>query len=116
MRIRIRLFNIMRIRIRLPKIMRIRNNAVRLVTPAMMLDLVSVTPFYLPANLSVSIRWSVVILMSTTLLLVRIIFHRKKVLTFITFKSFLDGVPMVACRVCQNMIDISGKKDQVKHV
>jgi hypothetical protein len=25
----------------------------------------------------------------------------------------LDGVPMVACRVCQNMIDISGKKDQV---
>jgi hypothetical protein len=36
--------------------------------------------------------------------------------TIITLKSCLDGVPMVACRVCQNMIDISGKKDQVKRV
>jgi len=28
------------------------------------------------------------------------------------YPSLTDGVPMVACRVCQNMIDISGKKDQ----
>ena len=30
-----------------------------------------------------------------------------------TIYFLVDGVPMVACRVCQNMIDISGKKDQV---
>jgi len=28
------------------------------------------------------------------------------------YQSVNDGVPMVACKVCSNMIDISGKKDQ----
>jgi len=28
------------------------------------------------------------------------------------YTSVTGGVPMVSCRVCQNMIDISGKKDQ----
>eukprot|EP00088_Acartia_fossae_P035484 TRINITY_DN36578_c0_g1_i2.p1 TRINITY_DN36578_c0_g1~~TRINITY_DN36578_c0_g1_i2.p1 ORF type:complete len:275 (-),score=48.46 TRINITY_DN36578_c0_g1_i2:320-1144(-) len=28
------------------------------------------------------------------------------------YPSMNDGVPMVSCKVCQNMIDISGKKDQ----
>jgi hypothetical protein len=35
------------------------------------------------------------------------------IMAYSSFMCPLDGVPMVACRVCQNMIDISGKKDQV---
>ena len=29
------------------------------------------------------------------------------------YNTLTGGVPMVSCRVCNNMIDISGKKDQV---
>ena len=29
------------------------------------------------------------------------------------YSTVSGGVPMVSCRVCGNMIDISGKKDQV---
>ena len=29
------------------------------------------------------------------------------------YNTVAGGVPMVSCRVCGNMIDISGKKDQV---
>ena len=29
------------------------------------------------------------------------------------YNTVAGGVPMVSCRVCSNMIDISGKKDQV---
>ena len=29
------------------------------------------------------------------------------------YNTLTGGVPMVSCRVCGNMIDISGKKDQV---
>ena len=31
------------------------------------------------------------------------------------YSSVAGGVQMVSCRVCSNMIDISGKKDQVRH-
>ena len=31
------------------------------------------------------------------------------------YNTLTGGVPMVSCRVCNNMIDISGKKDQVRH-
>ena len=30
------------------------------------------------------------------------------------YSSVAGGVQMVSCRVCSNMIDISGKKDQVR--
>ena len=30
------------------------------------------------------------------------------------YNTLAGGVPMVSCRVCSNMIDISGKKDQVR--
>ena len=30
------------------------------------------------------------------------------------YNTVAGGVPMVSCRVCGNMIDISGKKDQVR--
>ena len=30
------------------------------------------------------------------------------------YNTLTGGVPMVSCRVCGNMIDISGKKDQVR--
>ena len=30
------------------------------------------------------------------------------------YSSVAGGVQMVSCRVCSNMIDISGKKDQVE--
>ena len=30
-----------------------------------------------------------------------------------SYSSLAGGVPMVSCRICSNMIDISGKKDQV---
>ena len=30
------------------------------------------------------------------------------------YNTVAGGVPMVSCRVCSNMIDISGKKDQVR--
>ena len=29
------------------------------------------------------------------------------------YNTLAGGVPMVSCRVCSSMIDISGKKDQV---
>ena len=32
------------------------------------------------------------------------------------YNTVAGGVPMVSCRVCSNMIDISGKKDQVSGV
>ena len=32
------------------------------------------------------------------------------------YNTLGGGVPMVSCRVCSNMIDISGKKDQVEIV
>ena len=32
------------------------------------------------------------------------------------YNTLGGGVPMVSCRVCSSMIDISGKKDQVKIV
>ena len=30
------------------------------------------------------------------------------------YNTVAGGTPMVSCRVCSNMIDISGKKDQVR--
>ena len=32
------------------------------------------------------------------------------------YSTVSGGVPMVSCRVCGNMIDISGKKDQVSRI
>ena len=32
------------------------------------------------------------------------------------YNTVAGGTPMVSCRVCSNMIDISGKKDQVRPI